>query len=335
MKQGSSPEEVEEPLESQEDRAKRTSLPRSAFRDLLQASPSRRSAGSRTATLTPTPGDIINLRKSSLLPSSRSRELDGADESQQPVASSSKHTQSVPPSSQLAALLRSTRTLAVIAIDGEGDEDDEFRIAAQRMQEGNSPKSDSTHGPPPAQETINISDDDQLDTHSLSGSASYSLPPRRKGIRKCKGAPYIEVPFQPLPHLKRFTLPTGFRGPNPLSRNEQIHYNQSSPRSPHASSEASAGTWRVHRPERSGVFPKWTTMPNDDERSSPDLGGYGEEIISDDEIEQSDGAGSDGIEITTRTTRGAAKGKGKERETRRTTRAEAIVSDLKSSKEGN
>jgi hypothetical protein len=35
---------------------------------------------------------------------------------------------------------------------------------------------------------------------------------------------------------------------------------------------------------------------------------------------------------TRRTTRGAAKGKGKEREIRRTTRAEAIVSDLKTLK---
>jgi len=62
--------------------------------------------------------------------------------------------------------------------------------------------------------------------------------------------------------------------------------------------------------------------------SSPDLGGYGEVEVSEDEIESSDGESSDGIEITRRTTRGNDKGKGKEKETRRTTRAEAKVSNL-------
>ena len=61
-------------------------------------------------------------------------------------------------------------------------------------------------------------------------------------------------------------------------------------------------------------------MPKDD--SSDDLGGYGVEE-TEDELEEEDES-SDGIEITRRTTR--SKGKGKEIEYKRTTRAEAAVS---------
>jgi hypothetical protein len=330
MKRTVSPEEEEEPIETEAERARRTPLPSSAFRELLQASPSQRSTGTRTATLTPTPSDIVPPKRGSLLAvgrSTRPRRLNGADENQQPVASSSKHTLSVGQSGHSSAPPRSARSRAVIHIDDESDGDEDSEIVTQRKEEGNFRNSKPTHGHPGREKIINIdSDDDQLDIQLFFSSSPNPIPPPRKRIiRKRKGAPYVELPYKPLPHLKSFTLPTGRKGPSPLSRNEQIQYRQTPPRSPHASSEASAATWRVDRPERSGKFPRWATMPKDADQSSSDLGGYGEEVISDDEIEWSDGESSDGIEITRRTTR--RNGKGKEKEMRRTTRSEAIVSN--------
>ena len=330
-----SPVEEEETLESDADRAVRTTLPSSAFRELLQASPSRHSTGTRTATLTPTPSDAVPLRKHSLLAPrrpGRQRKPIAAEGSQQPVAGSSIHTQSAGPSSQAVQPPRSTRSRAVIDIDEDSDEGDGTEIVAQRIVEEDPRNSKPTHGPRPNQETINIdSDDDQLDIQSISSSSIHShRPPRKRTIRKCKGAPYIELPFLPLPTLKRFTLPTGIRYPNPLSRNDQIQYRQTPPRAS-TSPDADSATFKLlqqvgHQRKRSGKFPTWATRSNRTDMSSPDLGGYGE--MSEDEIESSDGESSDGIEITRRTTRGNAKGKGKEKETRRTTRAEAKVSNL-------
>lgn len=342
MKGIPSPEEEEETLESEADRAGKAALPSSAFRDLLQASPSRQSAGRRTATLTPTPSDSLPLRKGSLLaprPPGRPRKLNEADESPQPTAGSSKHTQAAGPSKQTVAPPRSSRSHAVIYIDedSDGDEDedgdDETEIVAQRRVEEDPRKPKPTHGPSAPQETINIeSEDDQLDIQSFPISNSNPPPRRRKRpTRKCKGAPYIELPLLPLQTLKRFCLPFGYRGPTPLSRHQQIEYNQTPPRS-HASSEGESATFRLlqqvgNQRKRSGRFPTWATMPNDEDESSSDLGGYGE-VPNDDEIESSNGEGSDGIEIHRRTTRNNGKGKGKEKEMRRTTRAEAIVSNL-------
>jgi hypothetical protein len=330
-----SPVEEEETLESDADRIGRTALPSSAFRELLQASPSTRSTGTRTATLTPTPSDPSLLRKGSLLAPKhpgRPRKLTGAEESQQPVAGNSKHTQSAGPSSRAVQPPRSSRSRDVIDIDEDSDEGDETEIVAQRIVEEDPRNSKPTHGPRPNQETINIdSDDDQLDIQSLLSSSIHSLPQRRKRIiRKCKGAPYIELSFLPLSTLKRFTLPTGIRGPNPLSRNDQIQNRQTPPRSD-TSPDADSATFKLlqqvgDQRKRSGKFPTWATRSNKTDMSSPDLGGYGE--ISEDEIESSDGESSDGIEITRRTTRANGRGKGKEKETRRTTRAEAKVSYL-------
>jgi hypothetical protein len=328
-----SPVEEEETLESDADRVGRTPLPKSAFRELLQASPSTRSAGARTTTLTPTPSDESILRNRTLLAPKhpgRPRKLAGAEENQQPVAGNPKHTQSAGPSSRAAQPPRSSRSRDFIDIDEDSAEDDETEIVAQRIVEEDPRNSKPTHGPRPDQEPINIdSDDDQLDIQSLSSSSIQSHPPRRKRtIRKCKCAPYIELPFLPLSTLKRFTLPTGIRGPNPLSRNDQIQYRQTPPRSD-TSPDADSATFRLlqqvgNQRKRSGKFPTWATRSDRTEMSSPDLGGYGE--VSEDEIESSDGESSDGIRITRRTTRGNGKGKGKEKETRSTTRAEAKVS---------
>ena len=328
-----SPEEEEETLESNADRVGRTALPSSAFRELLQASPSRRSTGTRTATLTPTSSDILLLRKGSLAPPrrpGRPRKLAASGESQQPVAGPSQYTKSAGPSSQAVPPPQSSRSRAIIDIDEASEEDEEAEIVAQRKVEQEPRNSKPTHGPRPNEETINIdSDDDQLDIQSLPSSSTHPQPSRRKrAIRKCKGAPYIELTFLPLSTLKRFTLPTGFRGPNPLSRNDQIQYRQTPPRSD-ASPDADSATFRIlqqigHQRKRSGKFPTWATRSNHTEMSSPDLGGYGE--VSEDEIESSDGESSDGIEINRRTTR--RNGKGKEKETRRTTRAEAKVSNF-------
>jgi hypothetical protein len=332
-----SPVEEEETLESDADRVGRTPLPKSAFRELLQASPSSRSTGTRTTTLTPTPSDELTLRKRSLLAPTRPgrpRKHVEAEDDQQPVAGSSKHTQSAGPSSQAIQHPRSSRSRDVIDIDEDSAEDDGTEIVAQRIVGDEPRNSKSTHGPRPNQENINIdSGDDQLDIQSLSSSSIHSLPPPRKRIvRKCKGAPYIDLPFLPLSTLKRFTLPAGIRGPNPLSRNEQIQYRQTPPRSD-TSPDADSATFRLlqqvgDQRKRSGKFPTWATRSNKTDMSSPDLGGYGEVEVSEDEIESSDGESSDGVEITRRTTRGNGKGKGKEKETRRTTRAEAKVSEL-------
>jgi hypothetical protein len=330
-----SPVEEEETLESDADRVGRTPLPKSAFRELLQASPSTRSTGARTTTLTPTPSDESIFRKRSLLApkhSGRPRKLAGAEENQQPVAGNSKHAQSAGPSSRAVQPPRSSRSRDVIDIDEDSAEDDGTEIVAQRIVEEDPRNSKPTHGPRPNQIPINIDlDDDQLDIQSLSSSSIHSNRPRpKRTIRKCTGAPYIELPFLPLSTLKRFTLPTGIRGPNPLSRNDQIQYRQTPPRSD-TSPDADSTTFRLlqqvgDQRKRSGKFSTWATRSNRTEMSSPDLGGYGE--VSEDEIESSDGESSDGIEITRRRTRGNGKGKGKEKETRRTTRAEAKVSRL-------
>jgi len=334
MKRPVSPEEEEETLETDADRARRTPLPSSAFRELLQASPSRRSTGARTATLTPTSSDVLPMRKGSLLsirPSGTSRRPTGANGDQRSIAGSSKLTLSAEPSTSEAGPSRPTRMRAVIEIDEDSEEDDKSGNVTQRKEGRETRDSKPTLGPSAQVQPIVIdSDSDHLDILSSNYPSNRSIARPRKprpAIRKCRGAPYIELPFIPLPRLKRFTLPTGSRGPNPLSRNEQINYRQTPPKSSHASSETSADTWRVDRPVRSGIFPRWATMPNDKDRSSSaDLGGYGE--ATDDEIEWSDGASSDGIEISRRTTRRSGKGKGKEKEVRRTTRAEANVSDI-------
>jgi len=328
-KRRKSPEEEEEPLETEADRANRTALPNSVRRNLLQASPSRRSRGSRTATLTPTPNEIIHHRKPSLLAPrgrGRPRKLRPADESQATAVDTTPLAEVV--TSQAAAPRPQPRTargsLSTTPINTqEGSDDDQPEITTQRNAEAGPSK--SAHGPhAQVQETINIaSDSDQLDQQSLFSSSSSIQPrvPRRKQkIRKCKGAPFVELPYLSLSHIKSFTLPPGLRGPTTFSRNNQINYRQSPPPSPHSSSEDSAATWKISRQPRSGLFPRWATMPKDD--SSDDLGGYGVEE-TEDELEEEDES-SDGIEITRRTTR--SKGKGKEIEYKRTTRAEAAVS---------
>ena len=329
-KRRSSPDEEEEPLETEADRAKRTALPNSVRRNLLQASPSRRSRGSRTATLTPTPNEILHHRKPSLLAPrgrGRPRKLRQADESQEAAVDTTSHAEVVVTSQAVAPPpeARTTRgSLSTTPINTqEGSDDDQPEITTQRNAEAGPSK--SAHGPhAQVQETINIaSDSDQLDHQSLFSSSSSiqaRAPPRKQTIRKCKGAPFVELPYLSLSHIKSFTLPSGLRGPTTFSRNDHINYRQTPPPSPHASSEDSAATWKISRQPRSGLFPRWVTMPKDD--SSDDLGGYGVEE-TEDELEEEDES-SDGIEITRRTTR--SKGKGKEIEYKRTTRAEAAVS---------
>jgi hypothetical protein len=332
MTRPASPEEVEEPLEAEVERRGRAPLPRSARRDLLLASPSRRSAGSRTATLTPTPSEIHHRRTGSLLAIHHSSAPGTIDEEgkpgkqlEQPTLASSEVPVSEKAIPSNASSSTSPSTIVIdVNVDQDDFEDDEPEIIVQRKVEAEPSK--STHGPRAlAQDLIDIdSDFDQVDIPSSSSSSIHSFPSHRQpAIRKHKGAPYVEIPFLPLSRLKNYTFPTGTRGPNPLSRNEQLQFTQTPPRSTPASSEASGATWRASRPNRSGLFPQWATMPKDD--SSDDLGGYGMDE-SDDEIESSDGYSSDGIPITTRRIRTSGKGKGREVETRRTTRAEAAVS---------
>jgi hypothetical protein len=184
-----SPVEEEETLESDADRVGRTPLPKSAFRELLQASPSTRSTGARTTTLTPTPSDESILRKRSLLAPKhpgRPQKLAGAEENQQPVAGNSKHTQSAGPSSRAVQPPRSSRSRDVIDLDEDSAEDNGTEIVAQRIVEEDPRNSKSTHGPRPNQEPINIdSDDDQLDIQSLSSSSIHSI------------SNFLSYPFQP------------------------------------------------------------------------------------------------------------------------------------------
>jgi hypothetical protein len=337
LKRRSSPEEEEEPLEPEVDSARRSALPSFVRRNLLQASPSQRSKGSRTATLTPTPQEIFQHREPSLLAPGgpgRAGKLPSADESQQTAIDTRSQAEAVliAQATVPAPKARSTRASRSATIIDNADEGDDSGPEMTTQRNAEAGPSKPAHGRyAQVQETINIEpDSDQFDHQSLFSSSSSIRPrapasTRKQTIRTCKGAPFVELPYLSLPHLKTFTLPTGIRGPTPLSRNEQIKYSQTPPRSPRASSEDSAATWRVSQRPRSGLFPRWATMPKDD--SSDDLGGYGVEVTEDELEWNEEEESSDGIEITRRSTR--SKGKGKEVERKRTTRAEAAVSDMR------
>jgi hypothetical protein len=215
-KRRSSPEEEEEPLEPEVDSARRSALPDSVRRNLLQASPSQRSKGSRTATLTPTPQEIFQHRRpSKLAPGGpgRSRKLPLADESQQTdIDTSSQGAAAIIAQATVPApKARSTpasRSATIIDnaddVDGSGPE-----MTTQRNAEAGPSK--PAHGRyAQVQETINIeSDSDQLDHQSLFSSSSSIQPrapalTRKQTIRKCKGAPFVELPYLSLPHIKTY-----------------------------------------------------------------------------------------------------------------------------------
>lgn len=309
----SSPEEEEEEVEEALPGG-RVPVPSSVTKDLLRATVSR---SSRAGTsLTPVSKrmaamdnresgrrtDVATLRERSIKSPSRSRP--------NPKASSS----SEPARAQRASTGGRGNLLDTLFLD-DSDSDDSFVIEAVEPVPRAGP-SRSTHGP-----RTEVSVPLFLDARTVSSSSSrhHSSPVR---IARYKDAPYVEIPYIPLAILKRYDKPTKCRHPTTLSRNHQIQFNQTPPPSS-PDSDNSIEDIEPTRPLRHTrrnsprKGPRWKTRTHS--ISSSDLGGYGSELSSEDDLDED----SEDSDLRPRRT---TRSKGKQVATRRSGRAHKQVS---------
>jgi hypothetical protein len=286
---------------------------------------------SRTATLTPTPRGKIPRNGSRLIPNSSaalSTPLKAGTAETREKSTTSAIASQPGASGASGAAEESTNGTGSQGFDVlEGEEGMENGLEEEKDLEmpisiagSISPilaDSASTHGPlKSSAETIII--DSDSDQSNLTNSTLTNLPRRiRRRIPSVKGTPYVDIPVVSLAHLRNWELWDGCRYPSALSRRDQLNYSQTPQCSPGASSAAGPS-----RQQRSGKFPRWAVMKNTE--SSDDLGGYGEVDSEKDDDLVSPSDNSDGNVVVRRTARG--KGKGKEVETRRSTRSGAAVS---------
>ena len=320
MPPASSPEEEEEEIEESLPSA-RVPLPSSVTKDLLRASASRSSRGG--TSMTPTPRQTTNKEARGSVAATAARIIAPGDERGASTSSSSRartEKSPVPYASSSRSPLQPGRVKSkrgdyenaeeIDSVVGDSDGSAMFEAVphAGPSRRAHGPRSEST-------------DPLILDAGTLSPASSSSLTPLPSSsvrIANYKGAPYVEIPYLPLNRLKRYSNTANIRFPTALSRHQQINFDQTPPL------PSDDSDFEIVAPEQSAVstkVPRWRTRTETE--SSPDLGGYGSESEDEEDSEDSE---EEGIPRTRRSTR--TKGKGKQMETRRTTRGHKQVSVL-------
>lgn len=323
----SSPEEEEEEVEEALP-ARRVPIPSSVTKDLLRASASGSRSSRGGTSMTPTPRHAIATEGHRSTPL---KVLSSSVEKQRPVPSSFRND-SRPSSDPKRIIVMDTsddeEATGVKSDESDTDDSDRSSILETAPRAG---PSRHMHGP------RSLSTDPLVLAARARSSTSLSPPPalpessatssyRSSPIPfvKYNGAPYVEIPYIPLARLKRYSKPNNVRHPTTLSRNHQIHFTQTPPLSPCDSiSEHSFELIEVVRPERpkrTGIvrtLPTWRTRSIT--ASSPDLGGYGSDPLSEEEKDSE--ASEDSVVGHRRTTRRTDK-----QQTGRTTKAHNQVS---------